>query len=125
MAEKFGPDSFLLTYAEEKGCLTRHLLSYFGEAHDDCGHCARCLGASVKPLPPPAHRLPDESDRETVEVIRREGHKALASPRQIARFLCGIKSPATTRAKLGTHAGFGRLESTPFHEVLKFVEQSC
>lgn len=113
----------VLTYAEQEGCLTQHLLAYFGEEHDDCGHCARCLGASPKPLPAPAYRLPDESDREAVHALRCEGHAALAAPRQLARFLCGIKSPATTRAKLGRHAAFSRLESTPFQEVLKLVTE--
>ncbi len=111
----------VLTFAEEEGCLTQHLLAYFGEEHDDCGHCARCLGAPAKPLPVPAYRLPDDSDRTALDALRDEGHAALASPRQLARFLCGIKSPATTRAKLAKHAAFGRLESTPFQEVLKFI----
>jgi ATP-dependent DNA helicase RecQ len=113
----------VLAYAEEPGCLTRHLLAYFGESHDDCGHCARCLGAAPKPLPPPSYRLPDESDREALAALRRERHPALAAPRQMARFLCGLSSPAATRAKLHKHAAFGRLGSTPFHEVLRLVEQ--
>jgi hypothetical protein len=29
-----------------------------------------------------------------------EGHESIGTPRQLARFLCGITSPATTRAKL-------------------------
>jgi ATP-dependent DNA helicase RecQ len=112
----------VLTYAEEEGCLTQHLLAYFGEERGDCGHCARCLGAPAKPLPAPGYRLPNESDRAALDAIRREGHAALASPRQLTRFLCGIKSPATTKAKLSGHAAFGRLEATPFQEVLKFVD---
>ncbi len=30
--------------AEQPGCLTRHMLAYFGESRDDCGHCSRCAG---------------------------------------------------------------------------------
>lgn len=112
----------VLEYAELNGCLTRHLLTYFGEQRADCGHCVRCLGAPGKPLPPPTHRLPDESDAKVLDALRRERHAALQTPRQMARFLCGLSSPATTRAKLRAHAAFGRLESTPFHTVLKFVE---
>ncbi len=114
----------VLTFAEEGGCLTQHLLAYFGEDRDDCGHCARCLGAPAKALPAPSYRLPNESDRAALAALRGERHTALTLPRQLARFLCGIKSPATTKAKLSKHAAFGRLESTPFQEVLKFVNDA-
>ena len=89
-----------------------------------CGHCARCLGAPPKRLPPPTRRPPGESDKAILTALRAEGHAALASPRQLARFLCGLRSPATTGAKLARHRAFGRLESTPFQEVLKFVTEN-
>lgn len=113
----------VLAYAEEQGCLTCHLLAYFGEEHGKCGHCARCLGAAVKPLPPPTYRLPDESDLAALTALGGEGHGALASPRQIARFFCGLRSPAATRQKLSSHPTFGRLKSVPFQTVLKFVTE--
>jgi len=113
----------VLSYSEEAGCLTRHLLSYFGENHDACGHCARCLGSPAKSLPDPEYRLANESDRSALAALRREKHAALTTPRQLARFLCGIKSPAASRAKLGGHASFGRLESTPFQEVMSLVTE--
>ncbi len=113
----------VLTYAEEEGCFTRHLLAYFGEQHDDCGHCARCQGAPPKRLPPATVHPPGEAEKAILDALRAEGHAALASPRQLARFLCGLRSPATTRAKLSRHRAFGRLESTPFQEVLKFVTE--
>ena len=115
----------VLSYAEEEGCLTRHLLSYFGEDHDDCGHCARCLGSPAKALPDPEYRLPNESDRAALAALRRENRSALAAPRQLTRFLCGIKSPAATRAKLATHTSFGRMESTPFQKVLRLVTEEA
>ncbi|WP_254053747.1 RecQ family zinc-binding domain-containing protein [Singulisphaera sp. GP187] len=35
----------VLEFAQEGGCLTRALLSYFGEElEEDCGHCNRCEG---------------------------------------------------------------------------------
>jgi ATP-dependent DNA helicase RecQ len=40
----------------------------------------------------------------------------------MARFLCGLASPATTRAKLTRDARFGRLGDVPFREVLQLVE---
>jgi len=44
--------------------------------------------------------------------------EALATPRQRARFLCGLTSPATTRAKLSRHALFGALADQRFADVL-------
>ena len=113
----------VLAYAEESGCLTGHLLGHFGEERDDCGHCARCLGSPARTLPSPTYRPPDETDKTALEALLHDGHAAVRSPRQLTRFLCGIKSPATTRAKLTSHAAFGRLESTPFQEVLQFVKE--
>ena len=34
----------VVALAEHPGCLTQHLLEYFGEERDDCGHCSRCDG---------------------------------------------------------------------------------
>ena len=113
----------VLRYAEEEGCLTRRLLAYFGEDRPACGHCGPCEGIPHRPLPPASHRLPAESDVEPLGRLRAEGHAALAAPRQLARFLCGIASPATTRARLRSHAMFGTFESAPFHDVLSFVEE--
>ena len=42
----------------------------------------------------------------------------LGEPRQQARFLCGLSSPAVTSARLSRHALFGALEPYPFSEVL-------
>jgi ATP-dependent DNA helicase RecQ len=56
--------------------------------------------------------------------LRAEGHRALAAPRQMARFLCGLASPASTRAKLRKHRLFGVWEAAPFHEVLALVDGS-
>ncbi|NQT38675.1 MAG: C-terminal helicase domain-containing protein, partial [Planctomycetes bacterium] len=111
----------MLRLAEEDGCLTRHLLAYFGEERDDCGHCARCSGQAARPLPPTNYRQPGEADAEPIRQLRAEGHAALAAPRQLARFLCGLSSPATGRARLRRHPLFGRFDSVPFHRVLEFV----
>ncbi len=113
----------MLQWAEHDGCLTKHLLDYFGETRDDCGHCARCEGVPARPLPPARYASPGKAEADPLRDLRAEGHDALATPRQLARFLCGIASPATTRAKLRTHAQFGTFQSVPFQEVLSFVER--
>jgi ATP-dependent DNA helicase RecQ len=43
---------------------------------------------------------------------------ALGTARQRARFLCGLTSPATTKAKLSRHALFGALAEQRFADVL-------
>ncbi len=110
-------------WAEHDGCLTKGLLDYFGEARGDCGHCSRCDGEAARPLPATRRTPPGEAEAARLQELRAEGHDALATPRQLARFLCGLSSPATTRAKLRKHRTFGLLQSTPFAEVLTFVEQ--
>ena len=57
-----------------------------------------------------------------VRSLRGEGHEALAAPRQIARFLCGLPSPSA-RGKLTKHELFGALAGVPFRDVLAFVER--
>ena len=113
----------VLRYAEEEGCLTRHLLAYFGEGHADCGHCGRCEGLPRRPIPPPSYAPPGSAEVDDLRELRTEDYEALATPRQLTRFLCGLSSPATTRARLRDHPMFGALRSVPFHEVLTFVQK--
>ena len=47
--------------------------------------------------------------------------EALGAPRQLARFLCGISSPATTRAKLTREPLFGSLSDYGFRDVLAWA----
>jgi ATP-dependent DNA helicase RecQ len=63
-------------------------------------------------------RTPGEDDWLALRALARENHPELASPRQLARFLCGMSSPATTRARLGRHHSFGLLADLPFADVL-------
>jgi ATP-dependent DNA helicase RecQ len=64
-------------------------------------------------------------DREAAMVrsVRAERQEALAAPRQLARFLCGLPSPSATRAKLARHAMFGALGNVPFQRVLALAER--
>lgn len=114
----------VVALATDPGCLTNHLLGYFGDpAGLPCGHCSHCLS-------PPSHRpvLPGSPAREigmeelgAIEAVRRERHASLRSPRQLARFLCGLSSPATRRDRLTRHDAFGLLADIPFAVVLDQV----
>ena len=119
----------VMAFAEDPTCLTRHLLRYFGEDLDaDCGHCGSCLAPADtdKSEPRAIARSPEPPITvEHVEQIQNlidEGHAALRAPRQIARFLCGITSPATTRDRLTKNDAFGLLDHHPFQKVLEQTE---
>jgi len=131
----------VLDFAADRGCLTRRLLEYFGEdlgpAKGDeplarCGTCTSC----DDPGPPaaraciaaareiPASKPPDitAAQAAAIEALVAEDRQSLGTPRQLARFLCGLTSPATSRERLGRHAAFGLLAGVPFAAVLARAE---
>jgi ATP-dependent DNA helicase RecQ len=113
----------VVDWVEAEGCLTRRLLAYFGEQMDkDCGHCARCAGEPAASLPRSPVLDWEAEGMRVMQAVQREKHAALRSPRALARFLCGLTSPATTRDRLQRHDAFGALERVPFREVLSRVE---
>ena len=65
-----------------------------------CGHCGWCQGERVGDLPAAPARPLGEVEDKLLQSLRAKRHEALASPRQLARYLCGLTSPATTKAKL-------------------------
>jgi ATP-dependent DNA helicase RecQ len=112
----------VLEFAEHDGCLVSSLLHYFGEERGECGHCARCHKQPAQPLAPAKRPPLSAVAPDHLRQLWKEENTALATPRQRTRFLCGLSSPATSRAKLRNHPLFGALESVPFHEVLTFVK---
>jgi ATP-dependent DNA helicase RecQ len=91
-------------------CQTNALVGYFGEVREaPCGHCMWCRGgepqrlSDPRPLPP----MPGELNISVFATMREEYRDALADPRQAARFLCGLTSPALTKYKLTRHSLFG------------------
>ncbi len=109
--------------AEQTGCITGFVTAHFGESLDaPCGHCDRCRGIPPVPVPRTPHGEPSDEDLVAIRNLAYERHAALKTPRQLARFLCGISSPAVTRARLSRHDAFGLLEYRPFAEVLMLTE---
>jgi ATP-dependent DNA helicase RecQ len=115
----------VLDFAAHQGCRTRRLLDYFGEPLDHaCGHCDVCLNESLQPHAASSpHPGISNTTRQTIRDLKDKPHPALATPRQLARFLCGITSPAATRAKLRNHPAFATLSDVPFATVLAAVKQ--
>ncbi len=116
----------VLDLVTHEGCLSNELIGYFGEKRaTPCGHCVYCLTGKPQILPEtdPLPPIDSEISRRQVDDLQREHHQALGQPRQVARFLCGLSSPATSRARLGKTSLFGRLEHHPFQEILEWASE--
>ena len=112
----------LVTHAS---CQTNLLLRYFGEARDEpCGHCTFCESGNAGAFPPAAPHPPIEQvlDVQAFRELCRAHPGALGAPRQQARFLAGLSSPALTRSRLGKHPLSGALEGRPFARILAWCE---
>jgi ATP-dependent DNA helicase RecQ len=112
--------------ARQTECQVAALCKHFGEVRPGrCGHCTACLGATSsppaagRPLPQVERTVaaPDEAILAQARAVRRE-NPVLADPTAMARWLCGIGSPALTKAKLTSHPLFGALAEQPFAELL-------
>lgn len=107
-------------WAEGNGCYQQALVGYFGERlPEPCGQCSHCRGVH-RPMTARRRRAPDAA---VIRAVREEGLPALATPRQLARFLCGISSPRASRARLGRHSAFASLIDAPFADVLAACEK--
>ena len=100
-----------LNYLEEQGDLRltadglRHGYRIVQMPHDpDALAFRRRVGPQLRPLrslsrrgipdlPPPRRRVLGPGEEAILHALKAEGHEALAAPRQMARFLCGISSP--------------------------------
>jgi ATP-dependent DNA helicase RecQ len=115
----------VLSLVTHDGCQVNELVGYFGEVRDEpCGHCSFCLGGTRAVLPDPAPQpaIDDVLDRRSLHALVDLHGDALGEARQRARFLCGIASPATTRARLTRDPLFAVLASRRFADVLAWCE---
>ena len=121
------------SYAVSGSCHTQYLLHYFGETSEPCQHCDQCLNSHSVNLP--ASEAPEISHEELDEIqsLIDEKHAALRSPHQLARFLCGLTSPATSRLwylpqgarrkkRLLQHDAYALLENHRYQDVLTLCD---
>ena len=101
------------------GCQARALVRYFGEQRaQPCGHCTHCLAGPVacrSACPRPSARR----SREPRGPARR-APGALGQPRQLARFLCGLRAPR--RRASGSRTRSSALAAQRFADVLALCE---
>jgi len=115
----------MLAYAQQEGCLTSYLLDYFGESIDSCGHCGTCLGDPAGQLLERHSEKVATFNLDDLAGLVEEYPVALSRPRQQARFLCGLNSPAVSATKkLRGNPAFGRLSQVPFAEVLEYCQNN-
>ncbi len=120
----------VVDHALAPSCLYASLLSHFGEPMEKCGHCSRCLG-DTPPETLPSSPIPEitQEDLTLVRQLIDEKHSGLRTPRQLARFLCGMTSPATTylwylpegarrKQRLTSHDAYALFQDHDFQDVL-------
>jgi ATP-dependent DNA helicase RecQ len=115
----------ILAYANNPQCLSQQLIEYFGEAASPCGICSHCRAQARGEMVTKVESLPavdvTPADRAQIEQLISENHAALQQTRQLARFLCGLPSPATARSSLKQHKAFGVLSRLGFQQLLAEV----
>jgi ATP-dependent DNA helicase RecQ len=114
----------VLRFAEYEGCQSNWLAGHFGEQRSvPCGHCQWCR--THRGLDSPFHpqvRLDLSVIRAAIDA--RQMHPELQDePRVLARFLCGVTSPRTTRARLTSHQLFGVCRAVHFQVVVNAIRQ--
>ena len=117
--------ALMQAFGSDPGCLWQRLLHYFGEDHEPCGHCSRCREDSTPAMPETAlsSSVPAEII-DTLSSAKRDFPRSLATPRQGARFLCGLTSPATTaeRVRKKHPRLWGACSDIPFHTVFAAID---
>ena len=101
-------------------CQAAALSEYFGQPlAETCGNCSFCIGEEPCDLPASERQtIPEKVFAQVRELVAQQP-AALDSHRSIARMLCGLTSPALTRAKLSRHELFGCCSGIPFADVMQ------
>ncbi|MGF1752398.1 RecQ family ATP-dependent DNA helicase [Vibrio makurazakiensis] len=113
----------MLEFFQSGDCLSAKLAAYFADdnAPQQCQHCSVCQG-QVANLP--SNQF-EEVEAESVVLWIKEFVSAsdqLITNEAVARFLCGIATPLSTKLKASKMAGYGKLEQQPFSQVLELAD---
>ncbi len=101
-------------------CQAALLSSHFGEMlAEPCGRCTACLGDGPLVFPIQKARKLGTSATKAAQEVARRFPDFFNSPRDQARFLCGLSSPHFVRARITRDANFGVCDRVPFADVLR------
>ncbi len=109
----------VLDWIGHDGCQVSALGTHFSEPLEDpCGHCSWCRTKQATPLESGSDAAIDTDVLARATALRDEHPEVLTHPRTLAQLLCGIPSPALSRARLSKHALFGVLADVSFAAVM-------
>ncbi len=114
----------VLDLAGADDCQTGILAAHFAETlAKPCGHCSWCLKGK-QDIPTRAKRpIPADLFERVQRLLQHDDpDNILQEPRSLVRFLCGVASPQSSRARLTRNGLFGVLERMQFQQVLAWVE---
>jgi len=110
----------VLDWIESEDCQVAALCEHFDAPLDHpCGHCTPCQQHAPTSIADRNVPTIPESLWNDVAKLRKDRADVLSDPVLMTRFLCGVSSPRISRAKLASHAYFGKLVRVPFREVLE------
>ena len=112
----------VLDWVQLDACQSSALATRFDSPlSSTCGHCAWC--ENQKPVS--LHELPeselDSSVISAAEMLQQENPHVLASAVEVTRVLCGVSSPAITKARLHRSEHFASLAHERYQTVLNAI----
>lgn len=112
----------VLDSAGLSACHSAALAAHLGEIlPQPCGQCTGCQGLAASVCERGTSAIPETLAVE-LGALRAGTGQALASPRAVARLLCGLPSPSLTRARLASHTLCGRCAEVPSEQVMQWAE---
>ena len=105
-------------------CQSAMLSEHFGQRIEtECGSCSFCRGEAINELP--ELRVPRVGDSALtgLRAVQKKRPAELSEVLQQARFLCGLSSPKSTRARLSREPLYGCCAAVPFDAVLETLTE--
>lgn len=107
-------------------CQSQTLSQHFGETMSDpCGQCSFCRGEGPHTIPPAAPQSIGTSARRMLDEVVDKYPDRFVTPRDSARFLCGLTSPGFTRARISRQPGYGVCDRIAFAHVLDEIDDQA
>lgn len=109
---------------EQNACQVAQLCGYFGETlPGNCEHCSWCEDQSAAQMPGRHGADLNEVERRLIQQIAEQLKTTFPDVHQITRVLCGLSSPALSKARLQSNPAFGKLEDIPYRSVQEEVQR--